>query len=246
MINWNINPEIIDIFGFSIRYYGIIYVLGFIMTLFYLDNLRKKQKLELSKDSIYDLIFYLIIGIIIGARTFEVLFWNPGYYFSHLLQIFMIWNGGLSFHGGLLGAFVVVYLFSKKHKISLIKLADILIIPGTLAIALGRLGNLFNSEIYGKITNVSWCFNFNNVEGCRHPYQIYSFLLHLVSFFILLRLSKKQNKEGKIFFIGILLFGLVRFILDFWRDDIVYYGLTLGQYFSIPLILISLYYLIKK
>ncbi len=246
MINWNINPEIINIFGFSVRYYGLIYVLGFIITLFYLDNLRKKQKLELSKDSIYDLIFYLIIGVIIGARTFEVLFWNPGYYFSHLLEIFMIWNGGLSFHGGLLGAFVVVYLFSKKHKISLIKLADILIIPGTLAIALGRLGNLFNSEIYGKITNVSWCFNFNNVESCRHPYQIYSFLLHLVSFFILLRLSKKQNKEGRIFFIGILLFGLVRFILDFWRDDIVYYGLTLGQYFSTPLILIPIYYLIKK
>ncbi|MEK6862630.1 MAG: prolipoprotein diacylglyceryl transferase family protein, partial [Nanoarchaeota archaeon] len=137
------------------------------------------------------------------------------------------------------------YLFSKKNKISLAKLADLTIIPATLALALGRIGNLLNSEIYGTITNVSWCFNFSNVDGCRHPYQIYMFLGLLFSFFILLKLSKKEHKEGFIFWMGILLFGIFRFILDFFREDVRYLGLSLGQYFSIPLILISIYILFK-
>ncbi|MEK6907450.1 MAG: prolipoprotein diacylglyceryl transferase [Nanoarchaeota archaeon] len=246
MINWNVNPELFNIFGLSVRYYGLFYALGFVITFFYLDYLRKKIKLELSKDDIYDLIFYLVIGVVLGARIFEVLFWNPSYYFKNLGQILAIWNGGMSFHGGLIGAVIAALLYSKKHKISFLKLADILIIPATLALFLGRLGNLFNSEIYGTITNVSWCFNFDNVIGCRHPYQIYSSLAHLFSFFILLKLSKKQHKEGYLFSLGLLLFGLVRFVLDFYREDLLYYGLTLGQYFSIPLILISLYILTKK
>ena len=245
MINFNINPDLISIGLLHIRYYGIIYVLGFLITFFYLNHQRKKQKLELSKDQIYDLIFYLIIGVVLGARIFEVLFWNPSHYFNNLLEIFAIWNGGLSFHGGLAGALFAIYLFSKKNNISLLKLADLIVITATLALSLGRIGNLLNSEIYGTITNVSWCFNFLDVEGCRHPYQIYSSLAHLFSFFILLILNKKEKKQGFIFFIGLILFGIVRFILDFFREDPRWFSLTLGQYLSIPLILISIYILIK-
>ena len=246
MINWNINPELFSIGSLGIRYYGLIYVLGFIIAFFYLNYQRKKQKLELSKDQIYDLMLYLLIGVVLGARIFEVLFWQPNYYFNNLFQIIAIWNGGMSFHGGLVGAILSVYLFSKKNKISLKKLSDLLIIPATLALALGRIGNLLNSEIYGTVTNVSWCFNFQDAIGCRHPYQIYASLAHFLSLFILLKMNKKENKEGYLFFLGLFLFGITRFILDFWREDLLYYGLNLGQYFSIPLILISLYYLRKK
>ena len=246
MINWNINPELFSIGSLGIRYYGLIYVLGFIIAFFYLNYQRKKQKLELSKDQIYDLMLYLLIGVVLGARIFEVLFWQPSYYFNNLSQIIAIWNGGMSFHGGLVGAILSVYLFSKKNKISLKKLSDLLIIPATLALALGRIGNLLNSEIYGTVTNVSWCFNFQDAIGCRHPYQIYASLAHFLSLFILLKMNKKENKEGYLFFLGLFLFGITRFILDFWREDLLYYGLNLGQFFSIPLILISLYYLRKK
>ena len=246
MINWNINPELFSIGSLGIRYYGLIYVLGFIIAFFYLNYQRKKQKLELSKDQIYDLMLYLLIGVVLGARIFEVLFWQPNYYFNNLFQIIAIWNGGMSFHGGLVGAILSVYLFSKKNKISLKKLSDLLIIPATLALALGRIGNLLNSEIYGTVTNVSWCFNFQDAIGCRHPYQIYASLAHFLSLFILLKMNKKENKEGYLFFLGLFLFGITRFILDFWREDLLYYGLNLGQFFSIPLILISLYYLRKK
>jgi len=246
LINWNINPELFSIGSLGIRYYGLIYVLGFIIAFFYLNYQRKKQKLELSKDQIYDLMLYLLIGVVLGARIFEVLFWQPSYYFNNLSQIIAIWNGGMSFHGGLVGAILSVYLFSKKNKISLKKLSDLLIIPATLALALGRIGNLLNSEIYGTVTNVSWCFNFQDAIGCRHPYQIYASLAHFLSLFILLKMNKKENKEGYLFFLGLFLFGITRFILDFWREDLLYYGLNLGQFFSIPLILISLYYLRKK
>jgi phosphatidylglycerol:prolipoprotein diacylglycerol transferase len=246
MINWNFDPELINVFGLSIRYYGLIYVLGFLILFFYLDYQRKKQKLELSKDQIYDFIIYLIIGVILGSRIFEVLFWNPIYYFNNLLQIFAIWNGGMSFHGGLVGAVFAGYLFCKKNKFSLLKLADIIIIPATLALSIGRIGNLLNSEIYGKITNVPWCFNFQNIEGCRHPYQIYSALTLFLSFLVLLILNKKQYKDGFLFFLGLSFFGLFRFILDFFREDILYYGLSIGQYFSIILILVLSYVLLKK
>src|SRR3989344_3523557 len=166
MMNFNINPTLVNIGIFQVRYYGIIYVLGFIITFLYLDYLRKKQILELSKEKIYDLMFYLVIGVILGSRIFEVLFWQPSYYFNNPSQILAVWNGGLSFHGGLIGALISCYLFSKKNNINLLRLADFLIIPATLAVALGRLGNLFNSEIYGTISNLPWCFNFMNVEGC--------------------------------------------------------------------------------
>jgi len=246
MINFNINPTLINIGIFQVRYYGIIYVLGFIITFLYLDYLRKKQILELSKEKIYDLMFYLVIGVILGSRIFEVLFWQPSYYFNNTLQILAIWNGGLSFHGGLIGAVIATFMFSKKNNINFLKLLDIIIIPSMLALALGRIGNLLNSEIYGTVTNVPWCFNFEDVEGCRHPYQIYASLGHLFSFFILLILNKKQKVYGKVFWNGILLFGLTRFVLDFWRDDPLFLGLNLGQYFSIPLIIISLIFLLRK
>ena len=124
MFNFNINPDLINIGFLHIRYYGLIYALGFIITFFYLNYLRKKQKLELNKDQLYDLIFYLVIGVVLGARIFEVLFWNPAYYFNNLLEIFAIWNGGLSFHGGLVGGLLASYIFCKKNNISLLKLSD--------------------------------------------------------------------------------------------------------------------------
>ena len=245
MINVNINPDLFTIGNLHIRYYGIIYMLGFIITFLYLNNKIKKGKLELSKDKLYDLIFYSVIGVILGARIFEVLFWNPGYYFKNPLEILAVWNGGLSFHGGLVGAFILVYLFCKKNNISFLKIADLIVIPGTLAMVLGRIGNFLNSELYGTITNLSWCVNFANVEGCRHPYQIYSSLAHLLSFFILLIIGKKEHKQGYLFLLGILIFGIVRFSLDFFREDLRWFSLSLGQYLSIPLILFTSYILFK-
>src|SRR3989344_57319 len=161
MINWNFDPVLFSLGSLEIRYYGLFYVIGFIMAFLYLNNARKKQKIELSKDQVYDLIFYLIIGVILGSRIFEVLFWNPGYYFSNPKEIIAVWDGGMSFHGGLIGAILAGYLFCRKNKFSLAKLADLIVISATLALSLGRIGNLLNSGKYGKFQVVSWGSNFN-------------------------------------------------------------------------------------
>jgi len=116
MINWNFDPVLFSLGSLEIRYYGLFYVIGFIMAFLYLNNARKKQKIELSKDQVYDLIFYLIIGVILGSRIFEVLFWNPGYYFSNPKEIIAVWNGGISFHGGLIGAILAKYLKPEVIK----------------------------------------------------------------------------------------------------------------------------------
>ncbi|MEK6932999.1 MAG: prolipoprotein diacylglyceryl transferase [Nanoarchaeota archaeon] len=245
MINWNIDPVLLSFWNLEIRYYGLIYVIGFLITFFYLDYLRKKEKLELRLNQINDLLFYLIIGVILGARIFEVLFWNPRYYFSNPLEILAIWNGGMSFHGGLIGVIFAALIFCKKNSLNVLKLLDILVIPGVFSLALGRIGNLLNSEIPGTITNVSWCFNFQNTGGCRHPYQIYAALKRFLVFGVLLMLNKKEHKNGYLFFISMLLLAIGRFALDFFREDLRYLGLSIGQYFSIAIVSIIAYILLK-
>jgi len=249
MINNTINPILASLGPFQIRYYGLIYALGFILSFFALNYFRKKRILKISEDKLYDLILYVIAGDIIGARLFHVLFWDFSYYFTHPLQIFAFWNGGLSFHGGLLGIIVAVYIFSKKNKLKFLQIADILTIPATLGLALGRLANFTNHEIYGTVTDLPFCINDSIIEGCRHPYQIYSFIKRMGIFaWLFYLISIKQNKkviDGFIFWNFIFFMNLGRFILDFWREDIIYFGLVAGQWLSLVGIAISLVILVK-
>src|SRR3989344_8304420 len=120
----NINPVLVSIFSLEIRYYGLIYVLGFLLTLFIL--MKSRNKLKLTKDDIYDYLFYLIIFTVIGARIFEILFYEPLFYFNNPLEMLMIWHGGLSFHGGLFGVIILTYIFAKKKKLHFYDISDIL------------------------------------------------------------------------------------------------------------------------
>lgn len=241
----NINPTLIEIGPLEIRWYGLIFLLGFIMGFFWLDYQRKKNKINLTKDDIYDLIFYLALGIVIGSRLFEVLFWEPGYYFSNPSKIIAIWEGGLAFHGGLFGAILAIYWFSKKKKISLAKLADILVIPAVFGLALGRIANFINGELWGTITNVSWCVKFPGVEGCRHPVQIYGAIKRFIVLGILLLINKKEHKDGFLAWNMILFLGVGRFIVDFVREDARFILLSTGQYFSILMVIISVIVILK-
>lgn len=249
MINNTINPILASLGPFQIRYYGLIYALGFILSFFALNYFRKKGILKVSEDKLYDLVLYIIAGDIIGARLFHVLFWDFSYYLTHPLQILAFWNGGLSFHGGLLGIIVGAYLFSKRNNLKFLLIADILAIPAVLGVALGRLANFANHEIYGIVSDLPFCINDSVIEGCRHPYQIYSFIKRMGVFaWLFYLISIKESKkilDGFVFWNSILLMNLGRFILDFWRDDIIYYGLVAGQWLSVVAVLISLVVLIK-
>ena len=146
----NINPILLKLGPLELRYYGLVYVLGFIATFFYLKYLIKNKKLKLSHDQLSDLLFYLILGVIFGGRLFYILIYNLRHYLNNPLEIFAVWNGGMSFHGALIGLIVILYYFSKKEKIKFYMLADNIVIPATLFLFFGRIANFINGELYGR------------------------------------------------------------------------------------------------
>ncbi len=241
----NIDPTLFTIGPLEIRYYGLVYVIGFLFMLFYLEHLRKKNKLNLMQDQVYDLIFYLILGTLIGARLFHVIFWEPSYYLMRPWEIFYIWQGGMSFHGGLVGIIGVGFWFSKRFNIKFLRLADIISIPAMIFLAIGRIANFINGELPGTTSNVSWCVIFPGYENCRHPVQLYSAIKRFFIAGLLVLLSLKKHKPGFIFFNMIFLMGLGRFFIDFLRLDARWLGLSAGQYFSLAMILVSSYVLLK-
>ncbi len=197
----HINPTLLRLGPFEIRYYGVIFVLGFVIEYFLINYLAKERKLKLTKNDVADFLFYMVIGVIIGARLAIVLVADPKYYFSNPFEIIAIWHGGLSFHGGLIGAVIAGLIFAKKKKIDFYDLADIVVIPLALSLVFGRIANFLNSELYGRITNVPWAVNFNNevVNGkfiFRHPSQLYESFKNLLIFFVLWFLRNKKLPKG--------------------------------------------------
>jgi phosphatidylglycerol---prolipoprotein diacylglyceryl transferase len=232
----NINPVLLNIGSLQVRYYGLLYSISFILA-YFLINWQKK---DLDFDT-EDYLFYLLIGTLVGARLFYVLFYNLPFYIANPLKIIAVWQGGLSFHGGLLGAFATAYIFSKRKNIPLLKLADLTSIPLALGLFLGRIGNFINGELYGRITNVPWCFNFKNVEGCRHPSQIYESLKNLLIFFILIIKKDHKHKDGYLFSLFLILYSILRFSIEFIREpEITIASLTMGQWLTIPIFIIGL------
>src|SRR3989344_5052686 len=173
MFYHNINPVLFSIGSLEIRWYGIIFVIGFLIAYFMIGYLAKRKALNLTKDDTADLLFYLVIGILIGARAFYVFIYNAGYYISNPLESLMFWHGGLSFHGGLVGAVIAAWIFCRKKKLSMLELGDIIVIPLAIGLCLGRIANFINGELVGMVTNLPWCVNFKGYEGCRHPSQLY-------------------------------------------------------------------------
>lgn len=253
----NINPVLLEVGPFQIRYYGLFYALGFVIAYFLIYYLAKRKKLNIMKDDLLDYLVYAVVGVVLGSRLFYVTFYNLPFYLQNPFEIFAIWHGGLSFHGGLLGAIVASYLFCRKKKIDFFELADIVVIPVALGLALGRLGNFMNAELYGRITNVGWCIDYSKNQfvadlpsGCRHPSQIYASIKDLTIFAILWFLKDKKLPKGCMFWSFVTLYGLFRTIVEFFRQPDEQIGFilnyfTMGQLLSFPLFLIGLFMLYK-
>ncbi|MBI2107120.1 prolipoprotein diacylglyceryl transferase [Candidatus Woesearchaeota archaeon] len=241
MFEHSLSPFIFQINGFGIRWYSLVYIIGFLLVIYFLK--KHKDSLKLNEEEVYDFVTYLIVGVVLGARAFEVLIWEPSYYFSNLVEIVKVWHGGMSYHGGLIGAMVVTYLFCRKKKIEFGVLADILTLPGVLALAFGRIANFVNSELIGTVTNVNWCVKYSNIEECRHPSQIYAAGYRFLLFFYLVYL--KSFKPGFIFWNFVFLESIGRFVVDFYREDKLYLNLSIGQWSSVILVVVSLIIFIK-
>jgi len=243
----NINPVILDLGPVEIRYYGLVYVLGFVLVFLYFRYLIKSRKLKLSMEELYDLIFYNMLGVLIGSRLIHCIFWNPLYYLSEPWKFFYVWEGGMAFHGGILGVAIGTYLFWKKidKRISFGKLGDYMSIPAIFILAIGRIVNFINGELPGTVTDVPWCVYFPGFDGCRHPQQLYNSAMRFGIFAWLLYLNAtlkaKRWKDGFIMWNMVFWSGVGRFVIDFWRDDATFLYLTAGQYLSLILIIGGIY-----
>ena len=236
-----LNPTIFEIWSIQVTWYALVYICGFLTALFILIRASNKKELDITKSQAYDIIIILFLGAIAGARIFHILFYSFDYFSSNPDKILKIWEGGLSFHGGVIGAFLAVFIYCKKKKINFWKLADILALPLIFFLALGRLANFINQEIVGEITNVPWCVHFIGWEGCRHPVQLYGAFGRFVLFVFLLFLQEqKKFKDGFIFWIFVLLISIGRFFTDFFRVDALHFGLSSGQWLSLFFIIMSI------
>ena len=250
----NFDPVAFQIFSFEIRWYSLAYVFGIILGWFYCKKkLIKDQKILNLFD---DLITYLIIGIIVGGRLGYVIFYNLEYYLENFSEILMIWNGGMSFHGGLIGIIFVTFIFGKKQNINSYIFLDLIALVAPIGIFLGRIANFINSELYGRETDIIWSVKFVAIDNVsRHPSQIYEAIFEgLVLFFLLNYFAKKDkfNEPGIISSLFLILYSLFRFILEFFRAPDTQVGylvfqLTLGQIFCIVFFFLGLFlYLVRK
>ena len=233
-----IDPILFSIGALEVRWYGLVYALGFLAGGYWLQYAEKKGWIHLGKDKNWDLVMYLVVGGILGARLFEI-FWEPQYYLGNLLNVLKIWQGGMSFHGGLAGGLLGLWLFARKEKKSFLKLGDLISLPFMLALAFGRIANYINRELPGIIWNGSWCVE---LDGCRHPSTLYAAGKRFIVFgWLVLLQFKNKFKDGFIMWNLIFRDGLGRVIVDFYREDVLYSGLKLGQWFSLVMVVAALY-----
>ena len=249
----NFDPVAFQIFSFEIRWYSLAYIFGIIFGWLYCKKkLIKDEKLLNLFD---DLITYLIIGIILGGRLGYIIFYNLEYYLDNFFEILMIWNGGMSFHGGLIGVILATVIFSKKHKINSYIFLDLIALVAPIGLFLGRIANFINSELYGRETDVLWSVKFITIDNIsRHPSQIYEAIFEgLILFFLLNHFAKKDGfkNPGLISSMFLIFYSFFRFILEFFRapdSQIGYlaYQLTLGQFISIVFFFLGISLYLKK
>ena len=244
----NFDPVVIQIFSLEIRWYSLAYIFGILFAWVYCKKILIKDK-KISK-LFDDLISYLIIGIILGGRLGYVLFYNAKYYLNNLIEIPMIWLGGMSFHGGLIGVLIATIIFSNKYNINKYIFLDLISASAPIGIFFGRISNFINSELYGRETDVLWSVVFIKVDNIsRHPSQIYEAVLEgLILFFIMFFFTKKNYilKPGLISSLFLIFYSLFRFFVEFYRapDEqlgFVLFNFTMGQVISLIFFCFALY-----
>ena len=250
MIVHNFDPVLIDLGLFQIRWYSIAYILGIIIGWWRATKIIKltttnKYNFEQIKTSHFnDLIIYLVIGIVLGGRLGYVFFYNLDYYLQNIFEIFKLWQGGMSFHGGLLGVIISIIFFSRKTKINFFKFTDIISCVAPIGIFLGRVANFINGELYGKVSTLPWSIVFpNGGDVARHPSQIYEAVLEGLILFILinyLALKKKLLfKTGYVSGSFLIFYSILRMFSEIFREPDIHLGYFFN-YLSMGVILSSI------
>ena len=244
----HIDPVIFSIGPLQVRWYGLMYILGFMAAYLLVRHQARLFQWNRLLKHLDNLNLALIAGVILGGRLGYVLFYNLQYYLQHPLEIFATWQGGMSFHGGCIGVLICGALFCKRHNIAFWKAADLYVVTVPIGLGLGRIGNFINGELYGRITEAPWGMVFPGGGFLpRHPSQLYEALLEGVLLFIILwslkarpwqKKYKKQWPHGSMLALFIILYGIFRFLVEFVREPDpqlgrVLAGMTMGQLLSL-------------
>jgi phosphatidylglycerol:prolipoprotein diacylglycerol transferase len=228
----NIDPILVELGPIRVSWYGLMYIFGFIASYLLVRYQMKKKDFGISKQEVENFYFYLIIGLMVGARLGYVLFYNLKVYLTNPLEIFAIWHGGMSFHGGLIGVLLVGILFSWRNKKSFWKIADLIIVTVPIGLGLGRIGNFINGELYGRVTQVPWAMIFPKADSLpRHPSQLYESALEGgVLFLILWFLKDRKLPTGGLLAIFLFFYGGFRFFVEFFREPDTQLGFISGPF----------------
>lgn len=252
----SISPVIFSLGPVEIRWYSLAYIVGFLFAWRYISYLSTNKSLYQSNSNIDrklidDLLFYSILGLILGARLGYVIFYNLDFYFQNPLNIFYVWEGGLSFHGGLLGIIFASLFITKLYKVSFLELTDLICLSAPVGLLLGRISNFINGELYGRPSSILFGVLFPNADDqYRHPSQLYEAFFEGLVLFIIVNVAahsfKKLSKPGYISGLFLFLYGVFRCLVEFTREpDIqvgfIYNFLTMGMILSLPMIFAGLF-----
>ena len=253
----NFDPIAFQVFSVEIRWYSLAYIVGLLLGWIYCKKFLIIDKDK--KNQFDDYISYVIIGIVLGGRLGYVFFYNPSYYLENLNEILMIWNGGMSFHGALLGIVFATILFCKKNKVNIFYYLDLVALSAPIGIFLGRIANFINSELYGRASDIIWSVKFIQIDNLnRHPSQIYEAIFEGIFLFILLNLFhfKITKKNGLASSLFLILYSLFRFFIEFTREPdthigLILFNMSMGQiisviFFIIGMILFYKNYVVEK
>jgi phosphatidylglycerol:prolipoprotein diacylglycerol transferase len=243
----HINPIFLEFGPLQFRWYGLMYLIGLTAAYFLIKRTVMTKGLPLEANHVYDMVVFAAFGVFLGGRIGYTLFYNFPYYSQHPEKILAVWEGGMSFHGGLIGTIIALLWFSKRHNLPVYTVADLAAAVTPIGLGFGRIGNFINGELYGRATDVDWCMVFpTGGPACRHPSQLYEAglegpLLYAVLWWI----GRRATPPGTIFWSFIAGYGLCRLIVEFFREPDAHLGFVLGpfsmgQMLSAPMVMLGI------
>ena len=235
----DIDPIFAEIGGFYLWWYGASYTFGFLVLFFWVY--KNRTVLRLNVDEVYNVVIFVSIGVLLGGRLIEVIFYEWSYYSRHLWHILAVWLGGMSTHGILLGAIVGIIVYTRVKQRSFFEIADVLAIAGAFIMGMGRIGNFIDGQIVGSMTDMWWGVKFPDAEGFRHPVVLYDGIKNLLLIPFLLIIRSTKPPRGVIVAHFILWYGFLRFLIDFFREyRSGFFGLPPGQEFNVFMTLLGI------